>query len=132
LLKYRERGSAAVESMAAILLLLALSLGVVQVALTLYARNVVISASHEAARALVELGRAPEEGDEIALTTVRRAAGGLLSDPDVRVDATILNDRYVVRVNVAGTIRTLGPVPVPVPVSVSATAVREEISASRQ
>ena len=116
----------------AIVLLLTLALGVVQVSLVLYARNVVISASHEAARALVELGRDPDEGHQIALTTVRNASGGLLGDPRVQIDAITSGDRYVIRVRVAGMIQTFGPVPITVPVSVSATAMREDFRGSRR
>ncbi len=125
------RGSAAVESIFAMVLLLMLTLGVLQVVLVLYGRNVVISAAHEAARAAIELGRTPEEGHNIAVTTMRRAAGGLLQGMSVRVGAEAEGARYVVTVDVAGTIRTLGPVPIPVPISASATAVREELRAPR-
>jgi Flp pilus assembly protein TadG len=125
------RGSVAVESIFAIVLLLMLTLGVVQIVLVLYGRNVVIAAAHEAARAAIELGRTPEEGRDVAIMTMHRAAGGLLKGMNVRVGAGLKGARYVVTVDVAGTMRTLGPVPVPVPISASATAVREELRASK-
>lgn len=108
-----------------------LTLGVVQVVLVLYGRNVVISAAHEAARAAIELGRTPKEGRDVAITTMSRAAGRLLQDMSVHVGAGTEGARYVVTVDVAGTIQTLGPVPIPVPISASATAVREELRGPR-
>jgi hypothetical protein len=116
-----------VESVFAIVLLLMLTLGVVQVVLVLYGRNVVIAAAHEAARSAIELSRTPQEGRDVAIGTMRRAAGDLLHGMKVRVGTREEGQRYVVTVDVSGTIRTVGPVPVPVPISASATAVREDL-----
>lgn len=121
----RERGSAVVESIFAILILLILVLGTIEVAFALYARNVVASAAHEGARASLELGRDPGDAAAVAGSTVRRAAGGLVED--LRVDTSVRRAGTVslVTVRVSGVMKPFGPVPLPIPLSSTATVTRE-------
>jgi TadE-like protein len=107
--------------------LLLLALGVMEVALALYARNVVAASAHEGARAAVELGRTPADAVSVATHTVRAAAGGLVDDLEVGARFAVVQRRVVVRVEVSGILRPFGPVPLPIPVAVGATASRDVI-----
>lgn len=121
-----EDGSAPIESIFSMVLLLLLMLGVIQVGLALYARNVLIASAHEGARAAVERGASGSDAETIATAAVRRSAGGLVRDLQVDVEASRSIDATIVTVHVAGTVGSFGPVPIPVPVSVDATATRPE------
>lgn len=121
-----EAGSAAVESTFALLLLLGLVLGTIEVAFALYGRNVILSAAHEGARAAVELGRDPSEAAAIARSTVSRSAGGVVDDLDVHVEITD-GDPIRVAVRVSGIVDAWGPVPLPIPVTTVARATTEGI-----
>lgn len=121
-----ERGSATVETIGAIVMLLVLTLGALQVAFVLYARNVLASAAHEGVRAAVERGAVAGDVEPLVAAVVEQAAGGLVSDLDVVTAATDLGDREVLRVGVRGTVSAFGPLPFTVPVTAAATSVREE------
>ena len=119
-----EKGSAPLETLFAMALLLVLVLGVVEIAFVLYGRNVVQASVHEGARAAIELGRAPSEGAALAHRTVRRAAGGLVDG--LRVDVAVEESaaRVSVRVRARGTLAPLLPVPLPLPIVATATSSR--------
>jgi Flp pilus assembly protein TadG len=116
-----ERGSAPLESIFAIVMLVVLTLGAVQVAFALYARNVVMSAAHEGARAVVERGAISEDAQAVAFAVVERSAGGLVDG--LRVDVTTSGS--AVRVHVRATTAPFGPVPVALPLGATATSFRE-------
>lgn len=118
----KESGSAAVESVVSIVILLFMVLAVVEIAFSLYARNVVAASAHEGARAAIERGRTTADAQAIAVETVRRAAGGLVTDLSVDVASQVLDDRSVVSVVVTGRVRPFGPVPVPMELRTSAHA----------
>lgn len=120
-----QRGSAVVETVFALLLLLVLVLGTIEVAFAVYARNVVAAAAHEAARAGIELGRRPSDAATLARTTVVRSAGGLVRDLEVSTTVRRSGARSLVSVRVSGVLRSFGPVPLPIPVSSTATVTRE-------
>jgi Flp pilus assembly protein TadG len=122
LLKHRspETGSAALESVFAIVFLVFLVLGVIQVSFVLYARNVVAASAHEGARAAVELGRNVGESEAIVLRTVERAAGGLLRGLRVQTAVTESGLTAQISVRVSGSVKPFGPVPIAVPVSTTA------------
>ena len=101
-----------------------LALGVVQMALSLYGRNVVVSSAHEGARAAVELEGDAVDAVEVAQRTVRDATGGLVKDLAVEVSLQDLGDDQVITVSASGTLQTLGPLSVPVPVEITATALK--------
>ena len=120
-----ERGSAAVESVFAVVFLIFMALAVTQVGLALYARNVISSSAHEAARAAIELGRDPQDAVAVAQRTVRSAAGGLVGDIAVEVTTRPAGESSLVVVQVAGRVRSLGPIPLPVPVKTQASSTME-------
>jgi hypothetical protein len=121
----RERGSAAVESLFAIVVLFLMVTGVIQIALGLYARNVVAASAHEGARAAIERGRTIEEALAIARGTVKSAAGRLVDGLRVDVASQSVGERQLVVVSVVGRVRPIGPVPVTMHLSTRATATRE-------
>lgn len=121
----REMGSAPVESIFAVILLMVLALGTIQVGLALYGRNVVSSAAHEAARAGIELGTTRSEAESIAASMVKTAGGRLVRGLEVRVDAQEDERVRTVRVRIVGTIDVIGPLPLPVPVDARASATTE-------
>ncbi|MDQ3916303.1 MAG: pilus assembly protein [Actinomycetota bacterium] len=120
-----ERGSATVESIFAIVMLALLTLGALQVAFVLYARNVLASAAHEGVRAAVERGASPADAPPLVASVVRQVAGGLVSDLDVEAGASSVGEREVLTVRVSARVAAFGPVPVEVPVSASASSARE-------
>lgn len=61
------------DAVAAIVLLMILVLGIIQVALTLYGRNVVDASAHEGLRAIVERGAITSNGERVATSMVRLA-----------------------------------------------------------
>lgn len=109
-----------------IIILLVVVLGAVQVALTLYARNVVAAAAHEGARAAIELGRSPRDALVVARSTVQRSAGGLVDRMQVTMSFDGTGTGSVVQVRVAGLLDSPGPVPLRFPVSAVATSSRQE------
>lgn len=125
MLNQRQRGSVPIESTFAIILILTLVLGAIEVAFALYGRNVVLASAHEAARAGVEVGRTPEEAAAIAEDSVRRSANGLMDSLDVDVAFAETAAREVVHVRVRGELRPFGPVPLPISIDTVATASRE-------
>ncbi|MQB00426.1 MAG: hypothetical protein GEU78_09070 [Actinobacteria bacterium] len=122
-----EAGSAPVESIFAIVFLMVLSLGTIQVSLALYGRNLIASAAHEAARAGIERGTSTSEAEKVAVSIVDTAAGPLVRGLDVQVDADADERVRAVRVRITGTIDVLGPLPVPIPVDARADATTEAL-----
>ena len=119
-----ERGSALVESIVAIVFLILLSLGVAQLALTLYGRNVVIASAHEGARAATELGRSEQEAEAIALRTTRSASGSLVDDLEIDVLTEPAGEDDLIIVRLSGRLAAVGPVPITIPVEVQASSLR--------
>lgn len=122
----RERGSVTVESVAAMVLLLFLVLGTIEIAFFLYARNVVKASAHEGARAALEIGRTQEEAAMLAERTVRRAVGGIVRDIEVMTNARSLDGSSFVRVSVDAKIEGFGPIPWPAHVRAVAHVSRAE------
>jgi Flp pilus assembly protein TadG len=119
-----QTGSAPVETVFALAILLFLVLGTVQVAFALYGRNVVAASAHEGARAAIELGRNPADAIGVARGTVVRSAGGLVEGLRVGVHVDRAGTASIVRVRVTGRLKALGPVPLPLPVDTVATSTR--------
>jgi len=124
-----ERGSAVVESVFGIFVLLILVLGTVQVALSLYARNVVMTSVHEGARTVVEIGGSNDDGRLIATRAIERSAGSLIDELNVAVTSTTRSSRVHVNVTARGLLDAPGPVPIKIPVTVHAQATREVLHA---
>lgn len=118
----KERGSALIEMVFAFLFVMMLALGIVQIAFSLYARNVVMSSAHEAARAAVERGRTGADARAVASRVLRQGAGRIFEGARVQVVRRAEGNRLVVAVSVTGTIRSLGPFPVSLPMNARATA----------
>jgi Flp pilus assembly protein TadG len=121
-----QRGSAVLESIFALLLLLVLVLGAIQVAFVLYARNVVASSAHEGARAAVELGRDTADARIVAASVVESSARGLVEQLQVNVSLQSMGELSVVRVSVSGRLKRFGVVPLAIPVRSIGTSVRRE------
>ena len=119
-----ERGSALVESIFAIVFLMVLTLGVTQLALTLYGRNVVIASAHEGARAATELGRSDQEAEAIALRTTRSATGSLVDDLEIEVLSEPAGEDALITVRLTGRLAAVGPVPISIPVEAQASSLR--------
>jgi hypothetical protein len=117
-----EAGSAPVETVFSVTILLLLALGAVQVAFALYGRNVVAASAHEGARAALEVGRGPTDAAAVARRTVQTSAGKLVHDLSVTVSVVRAHARELVVVRVSGVLAPGGPVPLPIPVSVRARA----------
>jgi len=122
-----QRGSAPVETIFAFVFVMILALGVVQIAFTLYARNIVMTSAHEAARAAVERGRTEAEAHAIVRRVLRQGAGGIFRATRVQVVRRVEGTRLVVSVAVAGTIRSLGPFPASLPVTARGGAAGEAV-----
>jgi Flp pilus assembly protein TadG len=122
-----ERGAAPVEMIFAIVFLMVLSLGVIEVAFALYARNVVAASAHEGARAAVERGRTDAEAEQIAREVVAKSTGRLIHDLSVDIVTRRLPGRRFITVRVRGVMTEFGPVPIPIPLSSTATAQIDEV-----
>lgn len=120
-----ERGSSAAEATFAIVFLMLLVLGVIEIAFALYARNVVSASAHEAARHAVEIGRDPDTARSVARSTVVQAAGGLVDGLTIGVRSSATRGRRSVEVIVSGRMKPFGPVPLPIAFSTTATAVQD-------
>ncbi len=127
MLSVTERGSAPLEVVFAIALLLVLVLGVIEVVWALYGRNVLMSSAHEGARAALELGRSSSDAVTIATRSIERSAGGLVDELDVGVWTQTLDGRSLVRVEVRAILAPWGPIPIPIPVKSAATVSRTAI-----
>jgi Flp pilus assembly protein TadG len=121
-----QDGSTVVESVLAIVFLLTLLLGTIQVVFTLYSRNVVRAAAQEGARAAIERGAADGSASAAARTAVARTAGGLLEQVGVTVERSAVRGGAVISVTVVGRLRPIGPVPVSVPIRAVAHAAAAE------
>lgn len=108
-----------------IVILLFVALSVIEVALVLYARNVVYASAHEGARVASELGAGPLEAPGVIRDSVEGSAGGLVDDVRVEAGVAAVGDHRLVTVRVRAVIRGWGPIPIPFPVEATASATRE-------
>jgi hypothetical protein len=102
-------------------LLLALSLGVLQVVLYAHARDVVTSSVQEAARISAEDGRNLEDGYARARTLISAGLGSSLDS--VAVNGTM--DPDLVRVRVDAGLQPIVPIGVSLPIHAEASVARE-------
>lgn len=109
-----ERGSTILESVFAIALVMATAVGAIQVALLLYARNVVQASAHEAARAALERGVSDEEARIVAMRMASTSIGKMARDVAVELDQRRVGRRDIVTVRVAASLVPTGPLPVSV------------------
>lgn len=109
-----ERGSTILETIFGMVLLFVVTLGVIQIALLLYARNVVHASAHEAARAAIERGVHAREAPVVAADAARAAIGGIARDVRVKFERRRLAQRDVVTVQIVAQVAPTGPVPLSV------------------
>lgn len=119
-----ERGSAVVDFVLVMLLLIPVVLGILQVALTLHVRNTLTAAASEGARAAAVLGATPADGsartrDMIRSTLADRFAG------DISVGYTTLEGVAAARVVARASVPALGLFGPSVDLTVQGHAVRE-------
>ena len=124
LLTRGDRGSAPLEAVVAIVFLMLMAIGAIEIAFVLYGRNVLAASAHEGARVAIEMGRAPSEAVAVATNTVEGTVGGLVRDLDVSVATSGVPGGSAVKVTVSGVLEPFGPIPIPIRFSSSATAVR--------
>lgn len=120
-----ETGNAPLQSVFAIALFMLLAMGVVEVALVLYGRNIISASAHEGARAAIELGSDPQHATVVATSTVEKSAGRLLKDVEVAVAIEEFDGRSLAVVEVTGRLDAPGPIPFAPSVSARATVTRE-------
>lgn len=118
-----EEGSALVDSVFAILFLLTLMLGAIQIVFTLYSRNVVRAAAHEGVRSAIERGATGAAAIAAARKATARAAGGLVDELEVEVQRRDSGQASLVMVNVRGRLAPVGPFPFRMPVTATAQGI---------
>ncbi|WP_262002616.1 TadE/TadG family type IV pilus assembly protein [Microbacterium sp. Mcb102] len=116
-----ERGSSPVEFLLVGTLLTALTLGVLQLALAVYVRNVVHDAAVEGAYHAALADTTQEEGIERTQEVITRAIGASYAE-DVRIGASGATGQETVDVRVRSTFPLLGLIGVPFAMEVEAHA----------
>lgn len=102
-----ERGSALVDSVLAMVVLVPLVLGIIQVGLVLHVRNTLTNAASEGARHGAALDRSPAE----AVVRTRAQIAGAVSErfaQDVRAEPTVVAGAPGLRVTVRASVPALG------------------------
>ncbi|NRQ51574.1 TadE family protein [Aeromicrobium stalagmiti] len=120
----RERGSAVVDFVLIMVLLVPLVLGIAQVALVLHVRNTLASAASEGARSAAPLGATPADGAERTRSMIRRALDDRYAD-DVSASLTTVGGVPGAVVQVRAKVPALGLFGPSVTLDVSGHAVRE-------
>lgn len=120
----RQRGSAVVDLVLVLLVLVPLVLGVLQVALVLYVRNTLASAASEGARYAAVLGHTDADG----VARTRAQLSGAVSDKyaeDIDASPTSIDGAPAVQVTVRARVPALGLGGPAVTLTVTGHAVRE-------
>lgn len=121
-----ERGSSPVEFVLVGTLLTVLTLGVLQLALAVYVRNVVHDAAVEGAYHAALGDTTVEEGAERARLVITRAIGAAYAD-DILVTTTDLGERERIDVRVRATLPLIGMLGIPSGLEVTAHAPSESL-----
>lgn len=121
----RERGSAVVDFVLVLLVLIPLFLGILQVALVLMVRNTLASAASEGARYAATLDRGPADGAARTRQQIDEAISGRFAQ-DVDADTVVVNGVLGVRVTVHATVPALGIGGPGVSITVTGHAVEEQ------
>ena len=106
-MRHGQRGSAVVDFVLVLVVLLPLALAVVQLALVLYVRNTVAAAASEAARYAATLGHTPADGQQRFRDQLSGALPGRYADA-VTADRTTLDGAPAVEVTVRVSVPALG------------------------
>ncbi len=121
----RELGSAVVDFVLVLLVLIPLFLGILQVALVLMVRNTLASAASEGARYAATLDRGPADGVARTRQQIDEAISGRFAQ-DVEADTVVVNGAPGVRVTVHATVPALGIGGPGVSITVTGHAVEEQ------
>lgn len=120
-----QRGSTPLDAVVGIALLMLLTLGAMQMALTVYAHNAVRASAYEAARAAAEIGTSGAQARVVAEEMLITTTGKLIERARVSVSTRRAPEGPVVHVTITGRQRAVGPVPVSFPFRTEATALLE-------
>lgn len=120
-----ERGSAVVDFVLVLVVLVPLVLGILQVALVLHVRNTLASAAAEGARYAATLDRGPADGAERTRSQIDGAVSGRFADDVVARPASI-DGAPGVEVVVHATVPALGLGGPGIELTVSGHAVEEQ------
>ena len=121
----RERGSAVVDFVLVLLVIMPLFLGILQVALVLMVRNTLASAASEGARYAATLDRGPADGVARTRQQIGRAISGRFAK-DVEAAPVLIDGAPGVRVTVRATVPALGLGGPGVTLDVTGHAIEEE------
>lgn len=119
-----EIGTAVVDFVLVMMLLVPLVLGIAQVGLVLHVRNTLASAASEGARAAAPLGASPEDGAARTQTMIRQALSDRYAD-DVSASWSTVGGVAGTEVVVRARVPALGLFGPSVSLEVSGHAVRE-------
>lgn len=120
----RERGSAVVDYVLVMVLLVPIVLGIVQVGLVLHVRNTLTAAASDGARAGAPVGASPAQGAERARQMIRDTLDDRYA-ADVRAAQTSVGGTPAVVVEVRARVPALGLFGPSVPLRVRGHAVQE-------
>ena len=120
-----ERGSAVVDFVLVLVVLVPIVLGVLQVALVLHVRNTLAAAAAEGARLGATADRGPAEAEAMTRQQVEQAVGGRFAE-DITVSRTSLGGQPTVQVTVRARVPALGLGGPAVELAVSGHAVEEQ------
>lgn len=121
-----ERGSAVVDFVLVLLVLVPLFLGILQVALVLHVRNTLTSAASEGARYAATVDRPPQAGVERTRAQITGAIAARFAR-DVSATQVVRDGVSMVRVDVVAVVPPLGVWGPGVEVSVSGHAIEEQL-----
>lgn len=119
-----ERGSAIVDYVLVMMILIPLVLGIVQLGLVLHVRNTLTAAASDAARAAAPLGASPRDAAARADDLVRTTLADRYAD-DITVSETTVAGAPAVRVRIRAEVPALGLFGPSVPLDVQGHAVKE-------
>ena len=120
----RERGSAVVDYVLVMMILIPLVLGIVQLGLVLHVRNTLTAAASDAARAAAPLGATPQDATARADDVVRTTLADRYAD-DITVTETTVAGVPAVRVRIRAEVPALGLFGPAVPLDVRGHAIKE-------
>jgi len=121
----RERGSAVVDFVLVLVVLVPLFLGILQVALVLMVRNTLASAASEGARYAATVDRGPEDGVARTRQQIDSAISGRFAR-DVDASTVMIDGAPAVEVTVHATVPALGPGGPGISIEVTGHAIEEQ------